>query len=273
MSAETGTGIERLEAVRFGLCRVDDFPNAYAHLVTKLRKFIDETDVDVAICVLQDFLHLGNRRRRNFVDIALQHRSVHRCNDFSRVCADRSDDLGCVFCLIDQIARIDALGTEAEIEILAALQAASLFEDRLDQLFGGSRIGRRFKDDHRPLGQMFGNRDRAVANIADIGLLMRVQRRRHANRNKVDVLDERKVARCLEHSLFDQSLEIGVYYVADIVVPFVDELHLFGLDVKPDRLEAGFRLFDRKRQTDIAETDNAGNDRLIGDLFQQFLFH
>ena len=63
MSAEPGTGIKRLEAIRLCLCRVDDFPNADAHFMAELGKFVDQTDIYIAVCVFQYFFHFRHGRR------------------------------------------------------------------------------------------------------------------------------------------------------------------------------------------------------------------
>ena len=118
VSAQTRTRVERLEAVWFGFGCVHNLPHADAHFVAQL---VDQTDVDVAVGVLQNLLHLGNCRAGNLIDLALQHCAVHRCDDLGSILADGADDLWSIFGFINQVSRIDTLRREAQVEILSAL--------------------------------------------------------------------------------------------------------------------------------------------------------
>ena len=62
--AQPGPGIERLEAERLGLGRVDHFPDVDAHAVVEHLQLVDQGDVDGAVGVLQDLAGLGDLRRR-----------------------------------------------------------------------------------------------------------------------------------------------------------------------------------------------------------------
>jgi len=121
VSAQTRSRIERLEAVGLGLSCVHNLPHADAHFVAEHGQLVDQTDVDVAVSVFENLLHLGNRRAGYLIDLAVQHRAVHGGDDLGGVLADGADNLRGVLGLIDQVAWIDALRREAEVEVLAAL--------------------------------------------------------------------------------------------------------------------------------------------------------
>ena len=121
VSAQTRSRIERLEAVGLGLSRVHNLPHADAHFVAEHGQLVDQTDVDVAVGVFENLLHLGDRRAGYLIDLAVQHRAVHGGDDLGGVLADGADNLRGVLGLIDQVAWIDALRREAKVEVLAAL--------------------------------------------------------------------------------------------------------------------------------------------------------
>ena len=56
------------------------------------------------------------------------------------------------------VARVDALGAVAEVEVGAGDQAGALLEDRRDQLLGGARVGGRLEDDGGAGPQVPGQR-------------------------------------------------------------------------------------------------------------------
>ena len=109
-AAEAGAGIEGGEAVGLGLRGGDDLPDIDAHAVAELRELVHETDVDITVGVLEDLLHLGNRRAGDTRHAALEDRLVHGGDKIERLVSDSSDNLGGVLSLVDQVARIDALG-------------------------------------------------------------------------------------------------------------------------------------------------------------------
>ena len=93
-------------------------------------------------------------------------------------------DLWDVVCAVLRVARIDALGRENQVEILAGFQAAAL-EDGLHHLFSGAGIGRALQDDHLAGAQArhdpLGRRD----NVLQVGRLHVVEGCRHADQNDV----------------------------------------------------------------------------------------
>ena len=256
MAAETGAGIERLEAVGLALGRVDHFPDVDAHAVAEDGKLVDEADVDVAVGVLEDLFHLGNGRRGHLVDRRFENGLVHGRGDLGAFARAAADDLGGILRFIDQVARIDALGREGKVEVHAALEAG-LFEDGAAQLFGRAGIRCGFKHDEHVLMDVRHDALRGGADVADVRLLMGVERRRHADAHAVALRRVGKVGRGDELSGLNERFEILVDHIADIVLPGVDHVYLFLLHIKAVDLEARLCLLHRERQTDIAETDNA----------------
>ncbi len=96
---------------------------------------------------------------------------------------------------------------------------------------------------------------------------MRIQRRRNANRNKVNIFYERKIRRCRKHAASDDVGKFGVDDVADVVMTFVYHVNFCFLHVESDRFKSCFGFFHRKRQTDVAQTADAYHDGLVRNLF------
>ena len=90
-----------------------------------------------------------------------------------------------------RIAGIDALRREREEEIAPGDEAAA-FENRLHDLVGRARIGRRFENDEMARPQVrrdhFDGRD----DVGQVGILGLAQRRRHADVDGVERADDRR---------------------------------------------------------------------------------
>ena len=207
------------------------------------------------------------------MNIAVQNGAIHHRNNLNSILTDRTDDLRRIAGLVDQVAGIDTLGREAEIEILTALETRALFQDGLEQLLGRAGIRRGLQNDHRALGQVLRDRLSGRADIADVRLLMRIQGGGHADSDKVHVLNKAEVGGCAQHTVRHQFFQIGVDNVADIVLAGVDQIHFLLLNVKADGLEAVLGLVHRQRQTDITETTNAHQKRFVLNLFNQLFFN
>ena len=76
MTTQTRARIERRETVRLRLGRIDDLPYVDAHAIAQHGHLIHQADVHVAVCVLQDLLHLGHRRAGHLGHAAIKHRLV-----------------------------------------------------------------------------------------------------------------------------------------------------------------------------------------------------
>src|SRR3989338_11008782 len=88
-----------------------------------------------------------------------------------RLCVHAADNLGDVGELELLVARVDALGREREIEILARAKPA-LLEDGSEQLFGGPGIGGAFKDHERAALQILCDACARLFDVGSVGRLM-----------------------------------------------------------------------------------------------------
>ena len=110
---------------------------------------------------------------------------------------------------------------------------------------------------------------RRGAHIADIGLLVRVQRGGHGNAHAVARGHGGKVRGGAQHSFLHDLFQVAVYHVADVVVSLIDHIHLLGLHVKADHMETGLGLFHRERKPDIAQSNHAKGDATVEYLLLQ----
>ncbi len=109
VAAEAGPGIERREAERLGLRRLDHFPHVDAHPIERHLQLVDQRDVDRAVDVFEQLTrlgHLGRRHRHDFVD----GRRVERDRRVGRFLVHAADDLRNRLGVKLRVARILALG-------------------------------------------------------------------------------------------------------------------------------------------------------------------
>ena len=260
MSSKTRTRIECLEPIGFRAGCLNDFPDADAHLVTQHGKFINHTNVNIPVSILQNLLHLCNSRRGNLFYITLQNRPVHGCNHFCCILAHAADDLRGIFCLIDQVTRIHTLRRESQIEIFSALQSGTFLQNRFYQFLRGTRIGGGLQNNHGILRQIFGNGFGGFSDTAKIRLLMDVQRGRNADSDEIHILDKAKIRGRRKSSFLHQALQILIYHITDVIMTFIDHLYLYFLLIKADGLESCLGFLYCQGQSYIAETDDAYHD-------------
>ena len=266
--AQTGAGIEGLKAVGLGLGRLDDLPDVDAHAVAQNRQLVDQADVDVAVGIFEDFFHLGHGGAAHAVHGRLQHRLVKRGGDIGAFGGDAAHHLGGVLGFIDGVAGVHALRRKGQEKVHAALEAA-LFQNGAQHFLGGAGVGGGFQNDEHIAVHMGHDAFRGGAHVADIGLLMLVKRRRHGDAHAVARGHGGKVRRGAKHTLLHDLFEVAVHHVADVVVALIDHVHLPGLHVKADHMEAGLGLFHRQREPDIAQSNHAQGDGTVENLLLQ----
>ena len=98
------------------------------------------------------------------------------------------------------------------------------------------------KDDHHSGMQVLCDSLGGRFYVADVGLLVGVERRRYADRDEIHIFDELEIGRRTEPALPDKSFEVGVYNIPDVVVAGVDHIDLFLLDIEADCPETGLGL-------------------------------
>jgi len=270
VSPQAGAGIEGLEAIRLGLGRVYHFPDVDVHFIAQNSQLIDQAYVDVPIGVLQDLLHLRHGGRGYGGHVPIQNGAVHHGDHLRGVSTDGTHNLRGVAGLIDEVTRIHPLRGEAQVKVLPALEAAALFQNGADQLLRGAGIGGGLQYHHGTGLEVFGDGNGGIPDVADIRLLVLVQRCRHTDGNEIYFTDFGEIRSSLQHPGGDQLLQVRIHHVADVVFPGVHHIHLFLLDVKANGAEAVFRLIHRQRQTHIPQAAHAHGQGFVLNFGDQF---
>ena len=169
------------------------------------------------------------------------------------------------------IARINAFGGESEIEIFPAFQAAALFQQRPDQLFRSAGVRCGLQNDDGSASEIFGNGDCGISDIADVRLLVLVQRGRHADSDKIHIPDKIKVIGSAQHSGRDRFFKVRAHNVPDVILALIDHIDFFPLHVKADGAKPMLCLFHSQRQPDITQAAYAHCQSVISDFREQFL--
>ena len=172
MTSKPWAWIKGLETV--GLCfgSVHNFPHTDSHFVTEHGQFIDQTDIDIAICILQNFFHFRNGWRRHLIYIPLQNSPVHGGDHLGCILPDCTDNLGSILGFINQIAGINAFWGKSQVKIFPTFQAGAFLQNWFNQFFGCSWICGRLQNDHSFSCKIFGNLCGRSSYKADIWLLV-----------------------------------------------------------------------------------------------------
>ncbi len=121
--------------------------------------------------------------------------------------------------------------------------------------------------------QVFGDGFRGTLHIADIRLLILVQRSGNGDGHRVHALDEGKIAGRGKGPAFHHMFQRIAHNVADIIFARVDGIDLLGLNVKADGPVAGLCKFHGEGKPDIPQADNADDGGLVLNFIQQLSFH
>ena len=262
-----GPGVEGHEAEGLGLGSVDDFPHVDGHPVAHQRQLVDEADVDGAERVLEQLDHLRDARRADRND-GLDRRTVEGARELDAGRRQAADDLRHVVRLKRRIARVDALGREREKEIAPGLQACRL-EQRLHHFVRRAGVGGRLQADEQSRVQVLGNRLDRRDDVGHVRVLRLAERSRHADVDGVQLLDDGKVRRRIELAAAGQRLDVGGRDVRNIGPPFGDRLDFPAVEVDTRRPEPGLGQLDGKRQSDIAQSNDARACASSFDFVQQ----
>ena len=245
--------LEAHEPVRLRRGRIDDLPDVDAHPVGQDRQLVHQRDVDRAEDVLQQLRHLRDLGGPDADDV-IAHLLVQRDGTVTAGFGEAADDLRRRPQRVIGAARIDALGTERQIEV-AARREARLLQHRQQPLPRRARIRRRLQDHQLPGLQDPRERAARIQQRPQIGLAVRRQRRRHADQDRVRMRQRRRPRRRLDP--VQHRLQALVGDVLDVGLARADRLDLAAVDVHRHHPMALLGERHRKRQPDVSETDDA----------------
>ena len=205
--------------------------------------------------------------------VAVENGAVDHGDDLRSVRADSAYHLGSIAGLVNEVARIDPLRRKAQVKVRTALQTAALLQNGTEQFLGGTGVGGGFQHHNGAPPEMLGNGDGGIPDVADIRLLVLVQRGGNADSDKVYIPNKTEIGGGRQHSVLYQCLQIGIDHIADIVLSGIDHIHLFPLHIEADGLKAMLRLIHCQRQTDIAQAADAHDQCLILNFLNQLFLY
>ena len=148
----TRPGLKRQE-VPLGAGRLQDLERIEPHAVEDQGQLVDQRNVDVTLGVLDDLGGLGHADARRRIGAGGDDAAVKGVDELCRLRRRARGDLADGRQSMLLVARIDALGTVADEEILIELESGHLLEDRRAVLLGAARVDRRLVDHDRALAQ------------------------------------------------------------------------------------------------------------------------
>ena len=262
VAAEAGAGIEGREAEGLGLGGIDDFVDVDAHAHAKLLELIDQGDVDAAVDVFEEFGHLGDRWRANRND-ASKYGAVHGSSEFGSDWAAAADDFWDVVPGDGFVSWVFALGAEGDMNSWLVGSAGhfqseqvSGFETGDDELFGGAGVGGALENDELALFDMGRDGLDGAGDVAEVGLVILVERGGDADDDGVHLSDLRIIRGGAETGFL--RLLDGFWEDADDVgAASVEGVDLFLGDVEAGDAEAFVAEEQGQRKADVAHADDA----------------
>ena len=225
-----------------------------------MRELVHERDVEIALGVLDHLRGLGDLDRRGAMHARLHHRGVevgHLLQRRGVVARDHLQDLREAVLLV---ARVDALGRIADVEILLPAHPGAFLEDGHADLLGRAGVDGRFVD-HRGAGlQVLADDLRGALERREVGLARVVDRRGHGDDHEVRVADLLGVVGHLE--ALGRAQLIAAHFAGG-VVELLQALDLLGREVEADGAPALAEL-DGYGQPDIAQAHDRHGRELLG---------
>src|ERR1039458_3395193 len=200
MPAQAGAGVKGMKAERLGGSGRDHLPDVDVHAQAQQLEFIDQCDIDAAIDVLQQFGHLRSGRGgdRNG---AIENGTVEGACQLRGLRVQSADDLRNIAAGYGGIAGVLAFGGERHEEFFSRERLVArgfktgrifLFEDRDHHFFRRAWVCRTLKHDQLSGTQMRSDGVGGVGDVAEIGLVVFVQRGGDANDDCIHLVMRQK---------------------------------------------------------------------------------
>ena len=164
----------------------------------------------------------------------------------------------------DGVAGVDALGREAEEEVVPHREAPVL-EHGQHRLARGAGVGRRLEDDELAGPERRADRLGRRDDVAQVRVLGLAERRGHADRDRVALGEARHVRRGDDPAVRRERRQLRRGHVADVAVARVHAVGDRGAHLEPEDLVAGLGDLDGEREPDVPEADHADDGGLVLD--------
>ena len=183
-----------------------------SHPVEDDRNLVHQRDIEIALRVLDHLCRFGYLDAGRLVKPCIDDAPVNVFEPSQGFFILGGDDLGDGFQAMDFVARIDAFGTVAKLEIAPALQAGDFFQDRGTDIVRDTRIDRRFEYDDRSLGEMRCDKLAGRTNGRQIRAVLAVDRRGNGD-------DEESRVRQASRITGDRQRRRGKLFVRNLAGP------------------------------------------------------
>jgi len=120
---------------------------------------------------------------------------------------------------------------------------------------------------------IFGHALCGTLHIADIRLLMGIQRSGNTDGNGIYFFNERKITCCAQFSCFYFSFQRIADNIADIVLSGIYGIYFFLLNIKADCCVTGAGKFNCQRQANVTKANNADFGCFAANFLEQLRFH
>ena len=234
VAAEARARAEAHVAERLGRGGVDDLPDVDPHPVAEDRELVDERDVDRAEDVLEQLRELGRLRAGELVH-RVDRAPVEVGGPARALGRDPAEHLRRRLRRPVLAPRVDALRRHREEEALAHAEAASLLEDRLEQLARRAGPGRRLEHHELALAQHSGEPACGVLDDREVGLALARERCRQRDEDGVRLAELVVARRRVDEAALDERREPVARDVGDVRLAAVER----GDDVLEDVDDAG----------------------------------
>ena len=259
VAAKTWTGIERGEAEGLGGGGADDFPDVDAHGIGNDLHFIGEADVDGAVDVFEQLGEFGDLGGGDG-DHRIESRLIEGGALFQAGGCVAADDLGNVGGAELRVAGILTLrGIDDEDGISGNPPAG--FDAWDDFLRRGARVGGAFEGEDAAGFQVWDDGIQSVPDVGEVGFEVSVEGGGDAEDDGIGFRDAREVGGGVKRAAGESGGDVGRRDVFDVTLT-AEEMCLFALVyIETDGTKALVGIGEKKRKTDIAESDNGDGGR------------
>eukprot|EP01022_Parablepharisma_sp_SALTPOND_P004211 TRINITY_DN118_c1_g1_i1.p1 TRINITY_DN118_c1_g1~~TRINITY_DN118_c1_g1_i1.p1 ORF type:complete len:1598 (-),score=548.50 TRINITY_DN118_c1_g1_i1:18136-22929(-) len=237
------------QEVPLGTGGLQHFQGIDADLVEDDGEFVHQRDVEVALGVLDHLGGFGHLDAGGTMHAGGDDGFVELCDLFQGVLVIAGDDLEDGGQGVLLVARVDALGGEADVEVLAPLQAGMLFQQGDADFFGGAGIDGGLEHHDGAALHVLAHGDAGTGQRTEVRVVRCIDRRGHGHHDVVGIGQDGRVG---AHA----QLRGGTQFLGAQFTGGVDELAI-ALDLALGEVEThGGTLFAKlhcQRKTHITQ--------------------
>ena len=256
MAAKARARCVGYETERFGGGGLNDFVDVDSHAVGDYFHFIDQANIDRPVDVFQQFGHFGGAGGADGHE-ALDGFFVEGGAEFKALWRHAADNFGNLRGGEVRVARVFTFGRVDQRAVQPGGKTA-LCEPGREQFVGGARPGGALQAHQLPRPEVGQYGVDGIGDVAEVGLMVAVQRGRDADDLGVDLAGQSKVAGGGESCGFG-TMDFAGRYALDIALTAVETGDLGWVDIKADDPDADLGKAQRQWQADVAQPVDANH--------------